>query len=131
MFGYGAKSRSLFCNCKPTDFPNKNVEAPLTNDKFIRRQQEEQDVNVDSVKSEWISLKKILSRWDKKEFPSVDQDENDPPKLDWCTIGKKVSGHDNLFAFVDYFLSQNVSEAEAERGFSVTKEAKTARRADT
>ena len=48
-------------------------------------------------------------------------------KLDWCTIGRKVSGHDNLFALVDYFLSQNVSEAEAERGFSV--ETKTARRA--
>ena len=70
----------------------------------------------------------ILSRWDKKEFPSVDQDENNPPKLDWCTIGK-VSGHDNLFAFVDYFLSQNVSEAETEQGFSVMKETKTARRA--
>ena len=82
MFDYDSKSRSLFCKYKPTDFPNKNVETPLTNDKYICRQQEEQDVNVDSVKSEWISLKKILSRWDKKEFPSVDQDENDPPILD-------------------------------------------------
>ena len=33
------------------------------------------------------------------------------------------------FALVDYFLSQNVSEAEAERGFSVAKETKTVTRA--
>ena len=128
MFEYDAKSKSLFCKYKPTNFLNKNFEM-LTNDKFIRRQLEEENVDVDSVKSEWISLKKILSRWDKKDFSPVDQDEKDSLKLDWYTIGKKVSGHDNLFAFVDYFLSQNVSEAEAERGFSVVKETKTARRA--
>ena len=50
LFEYDAKSQPLFCKYKPTDFHNKNVET-LTNDNFIRRQLEEQDVNVDSVKS--------------------------------------------------------------------------------
>ena len=44
-------------------------------------------------------------------------------------IGKKVTGHDHLFGLIDYFLCQNVSSAEAERGFSILKETKTPRRA--
>ena len=128
MFEYDAKSRSLFCKYKSTEFLDGDIET-LINDPFIHRQLEEQNVDVDSLQSEWISLKKILSRWDKKEFSSDSYENGDTSKLYWCTIGRKVSGHGYLFALVDYFLSQNVSEAEAERGFCVVKETKTARRA--
>ena len=77
MFVYDAKSRSLFCKYKSTDFLDRNIET-LINHPFIHRQLEEQNVDVDSVQSEWISLKKILSRWDKKEFSS-DSYENGTP----------------------------------------------------
>ena len=107
MFEYDAKSRSLFCKYKSTDFLDKNIET-LINYPFIHRQLEEQNVDVDSVQSEWVSLKKILSRWDKKEFSSDSYENGDTSKLDCCTIGRKVFGHDNLFALVDYPLSQNL-----------------------
>ena len=88
----------------------------LTNDKFIRKQLEHQQINVNTITSEWVSLKSIIGRWEKKEFPPND----------WSSIGKRVA--DNLLALIDYFLCQNVSAAEAERGFSVMKEAKTPKR---
>ena len=61
IFQFDAQSRSIFCKYKPTDFVDKNIEL-LTSDASIRRQLEHQDVEVDVIKSEWISLKSILSR---------------------------------------------------------------------
>ena len=55
--------------------------------------------------------------------------QEDFPPTDWAALGKKVAGHDNLFALLDYFFCQNVSSAEAERGFSVLKETETSKRA--
>ena len=60
-----------------------------------------------------------MSRWDKNDFPPQN----------WAELGKKVIGHDNLFAMIDYLLTQNVSSAEAERGFSVLKGTKNSKRA--
>ena len=128
IFQFDAQSRSIFCKYKPTDFLDKNIEL-LTSDAFIRRQLEHQDVEVDVIKSEWISLESILSRWDRNEFSTFENKKEGDTNLSWAMIGKKVTGHDNLFGLIDYFLCQNVSSAEAERGFSILKETKTPRRA--
>ena len=37
----------------------------------------------------------------------------------WAELGKKFIEHDNLFAMIDYFWTENVSSADAEKGFSV------------
>ena len=51
------------------------------------------------------------------------------PPQNWAELGKKVIDHDNLFAMIDYFLTQNVSSAEAERGSSVLKGTTSSKRA--
>ena len=118
VFSYDARSRSIFAKYKPTSHLDKNVES-LVKDPFIQEQWKQQQVDVDAIKSEWTSLKTIMSRWDKKDFLPTD----------WAAVGKKDVGQDNLFPLLDYFLCQNVSSAEAERGFSVLKETKTSKRA--
>ena len=128
MFQFDAQSRSIFCKYKPTDFLDQNIEL-LSSDAFIRRQLEHQHVEVDVIKSELISLKSILSRWDRNEFFTFENKKVGGTNLSWAKIGKKVTGHDNLFGLIDYFLCQNMSSAEAERGFSILKETKTPRRA--
>ena len=128
IFQFDAQSRSIFCKYKPTDFLDKNIEL-LTSDTFIRKQLEHQDVEVEVIKSEWISLKSILSRWDRNDFSTFENKKVGDTNLSWAMIGKKITGHDNLFGLIDYFLCQNVSSAEAERGFSIVKETKTPRRA--
>ena len=114
MLTFDSKSRAIFAKYKATDYLERTVET-LTNDKFIRKQLEHQQINVNTITSEWASLKSIIGRWGKKEFPPNDL----------SSIGKRVADHDNLFALIDYFLCQNVSAADAERGFSVVKETKT------
>ena len=99
MFQFDAQSRSILCKYKPTDFLDQNIEL-LSSDAFIRKQLEHQDVEVDVIKSEWISLKSILSRWDRNEFFTFENKTN----LSRAMIGKKVTGHDNLFGLIDYFL---------------------------
>ena len=113
-----SKSRAIFAKYKATDYLDSTVET-LTNDKFIRKQLDHQQINVNTITSVWASIKSIIGRWGKKEFPPND----------WSSIGKRVAVHGNLFALIDYFLCQNVSAAEAERGFSVMKETKTPKRA--
>ena len=68
------------------------------------KQLEQQNVDVDAIRSEWISLKSILSRWDKEEFPSSKFNKKECPTLDWAMIMRKIARHDNFFALVDYFL---------------------------
>ena len=70
MFEYDAKSRPLFCKYKSTDFLDRNIET-LRNDPFIHRLLEEQNVDVDSVQSEWISLKKSLVDGTRKNFHQI------------------------------------------------------------
>ena len=67
MFSYDVRSRSIFAKYKPTSHLDKNVES-LATDPFIQKQLEHQQVDVDAIKSEWTSLKTIMSRWDKKTF---------------------------------------------------------------
>ena len=106
MFQFDAQSHSIFCKYKPTDFLDKNIEL-LTSDAFIPKQLENKHVEVDVIKKELISLKSIVSHWDRNEFSTFENKTN----LSWAIFGKKVTGHDN------YFLCQNVSSAEAEQGF--------------
>ena len=113
MFIYDARSRSIFAKYKPTSHLDKNVES-LVEGPFIRKQGEQQKVDVDVIKPEWTSLKTIMSRLNTTDFPPTD----------WAALGKNVVGHDNLFALLDYFLCQNVSPAEAERGLKETKTSK-------
>ena len=70
IFEYDAKSLSLFCKYKSTNFLDRNIET-LINDPFIHRQLEEQNVNVDSVQSEWILLKKPLVDGTRKNFHQI------------------------------------------------------------
>ena len=70
MFEYDAKSRSIFCKYKSTDFLDRNIET-LINDPFIHRQLEEQNVDADSVQSEWISLKTSLVDGTRKNFHQI------------------------------------------------------------
>ena len=64
MFTFDSKSRAIFAKYKSTDYLDRTVET-LTNDKFIRKQLEHQQINVNTIASEWASLKSIIGRWGK------------------------------------------------------------------
>ena len=119
MVCYDTSSHNIFSKYKGKTYLDKKVKSLVT-DNFIQKTLAYKNVDVYGIKYEWTSLKTISSRWDKNEIP--------PQNL--AEIGKRVRGHDNLFALMDYFLTQNISSAEAERGFSVLKETKTVKRAN-
>ena len=99
IFSFDPKSRAIFSKFKPTNFLDKEVMS-LTDDTFIRKTLEHQDIDVDAILCEWRSMKSVLGRGNKKDFPPVD----------WASIGEKVQGHENLFGLIDYFLFQSVFE---------------------
>ena len=65
MFTFDSKSRAIFAKYKATYYLDRTVET-LTNDKFIRKQLGYQQINVNTITSEWASLKSIIGRWEKR-----------------------------------------------------------------
>ena len=91
MFSFDPTSRAIFSKFKPTDFLDGEIMS-LTDDTFIRKTLEHQDIDVAAILCEWRSLKSVIGRGNKKDFPP----------FDWATIGENVPGHENLFGLIDY-----------------------------
>ena len=74
-------------------------------------------------------LSEILSECTFIELKLAKWSRNDFPLESWESIGMKFDGLSSLFGLIDYFLTLNVSSAEAERGFSILKSIKPSKRA--
>jgi hypothetical protein len=120
FFSQDNSSTGIFAKQRATDIYNKNIDA-LTSSLSIKKQLEHCKIDTVVIQAEWQSLKSMMSRWEKTDFP---------PK-NWESISDHLdeNSHTNLFGLIDYLLCYGVSSADAERGFSIMKEIKTSKRA--
>ena len=61
MFTFDSKSQTIFAKYKATDYLDRTVET-LTNDKFIRKQLEHQQINVNTITN------RLLAEGEKRSF---------------------------------------------------------------